>query len=299
MNLERPPIIRRRVDLDFGQLDDGRWTSGGAYFEEILNVVSYFFPIGERYFIDSVQHYEGRITDPVLKAQVKDFIYQEAMHTKQHIRSNRVLDQTHSYGQAIAKISDVLLYKTRWFMPKATQLAVSCAIEHYTALLSHYLLRTLSSFVSVSNSSFGALWAWHAVEETEHKAVCFDVYQYVFGKGIFSYLHRAVVMAVVSLFFLSAIITGLFFIKKGGRKPLPAQIKQKAPQQKSSYRQLWRLISRSMSPKLYFDYYRPSFHPWDHDNSHLVEEWKQAFPDFGASPSGKITGDDVDQGTEY
>lgn len=288
MSLERPPIIRRRVDLDFGQLDGGRWTAQESYFEEILNVISYFFPIGERYFIDSVRHYEDRISDPVLKQQVKDFIYQEAMHTKQHIRGNVVLDQTHSYGSAIAKISEVLLFKTRWFTPKATQLAASCAIEHFTALLSHYLLGRLGSFVALSNSSFGALWAWHAVEETEHKAVCFDVYQYVFGKGIVSYLHRAAVMALVTFLFLIAVTAGLFFIKKGPRKHQPAPLKPSTPpKQKSSYRQLWRLISRSMSPKLYFDYYKPSFHPWDHDNSHFIEEWKQAFPDFGSRSSGK------------
>jgi predicted metal-dependent hydrolase len=27
------------------------------------------------------------------------------------------------------------------------------------------------------------MWLWHAVEEAEHKAVCFDVYQQVCGKG--------------------------------------------------------------------------------------------------------------------
>jgi predicted metal-dependent hydrolase len=25
----------------------------------------------------------------------------------------------------------------------------------------------------------------------------------------------------------------------------------------------------------YLAYYRPSFHPWQHDNRHLLEAWKQ------------------------
>jgi predicted metal-dependent hydrolase len=25
--------------------------------------------------------------------------------------------------------------------------------------------------------------------------------------------------------------------------------------------------------KDYIDYYRPSFHPWDHDNRELLQEW--------------------------
>ena len=178
-----PDIIRRRIDIDFSLEGKHRWTSEAAYFEDILNVVSYFFPIGEKYFITSVQNYEDQITDPVLKQNVKDFIYQEAMHTKQHVRSNVVLDSIHSYGPAIEKISDFFLVKTRWLTPKATQLAITCALEHFTALLADYLLRTLEGFNSESNESFGPLWAWHAVEETEHKGVCFDVYQNIFGNG--------------------------------------------------------------------------------------------------------------------
>jgi hypothetical protein len=33
--------------------------------------------------------------------------------------------------------------------------------------------------------------------------------------------------------------------------------------------------------KLYLDYYRPSFHPWDHNNVPLIEEWKRRYRDFG------------------
>ena len=218
MTPERPSIVRRRVNIDFGELKRGRWTSDQSYFEDVLNAISYFFPIGEQDFIESVQHYEDRISDPVLKSQVKDFIYQEAMHSKQHLRSNVVLDQMHSHGDMISKVSEVILYKTRWFMPWATQLAITCAIEHFTALLSHYLLSRLDSFLSLSDSTFGALWAWHAVEETEHKGVCFDVYQHIFGKGILSYLHRVGVIAMVSICFLTVAIIGIFILRMGQTK---------------------------------------------------------------------------------
>ena len=287
MKPEPPSIIRRRVNFDFGELENGRWTSSKGYFEDVLNVISYFFPIGEQYFIESVQHYEDRITDPVLKTQVKDFIYQEAMHSKQHARSNVVLDQMHTHGDRIARISEIILYKSRWFTPKSTQLAITCAIEHFTALLSNYLLSRLELFLSISNSSFGTLWAWHAVEETEHKAVCFDLYQHIFGKGILSYLHRVAAMAFMTVCFLTMAIVGIFILKKGqakakdgGGAPSPTSAESK-PNKQSSYTRLWRLIRESMSPERYFEYYKYSFHPWDYDNSHLVEEWKRTFPEFG------------------
>lgn len=294
MTLHRPAIVRRKVRIDFDQLADGHWAPGG-YFEDLLNIMSYFFPIGEKYFIDSVQYYEDRITDPVLKGQAKDFIYQEAMHTKQHIRSNVVLDQTRPYGSKIEKISKLLLVKTKWFTPRATQLAITCALEHFTALLSHYLLSRLDSFIALSDPSFGSLWAWHAVEETEHKAVCFDVYQHIFGKGILSYLNRVFAMIVVTISFLVAIVIGIYFIKKSqSNRPQEhlatddsTEDSEAAKKRKTPYRQLVRLMKRSVSPNLYFDYFRPSFHPWDHDNSHFIEEWKRAFPDFGSSPRNK------------
>lgn len=46
MTLQTPTIVRRRVDIDFSLADNNRWTSENSYFEDILNVVSYFFRIG-------------------------------------------------------------------------------------------------------------------------------------------------------------------------------------------------------------------------------------------------------------
>lgn len=291
MASQPPTIVRRRVDIEFSLADNHRWTSKSAYFEDTLNVVSYFFPIGEKYFIESVQNYEDQISDPVLKQQVKDFIYQEAMHTKQHIRSNVLLDTVQPYGSAVQKISDIFLFKTRWLTPKATQLAVTCALEHFTALLATYLLRRLDSFVSLTNESFGSLWAWHAVEETEHKAVCFDVYQHIFGTGVISYLHRILVMMIVSFCTLTAVIIGLIIARKGRRETQKEQStvsqlspdNQDQPNVKKTYRQMLRLIKQSIKLELYLNYYRPSFHPWNHDNSHLIEDWKKIYTGFGVN----------------
>ncbi|MFN3466047.1 MAG: hypothetical protein ACK4X1_18425, partial [Terricaulis sp.] len=40
-------------------------------------------------------------------------------------------------------------------------------------------------------------------------------------------------------------------------------------------------ILREIVPlQLYFDYYRPSFHPWNTDDSALIEEWKRRYRDY-------------------
>lgn len=48
-----------------------------------------------------------------------------------------------------------------------------------------------------ADETFAALWRWHAVEELEHKAVAFDVYERTVG----AYAHRVLVMALVTLVF--------------------------------------------------------------------------------------------------
>ena len=56
--------------------------------ETMFNAASLSFPPNERFFIDSVRAYADRITDPVLKAEVRGFVYQEAMHNKVHAGFN-------------------------------------------------------------------------------------------------------------------------------------------------------------------------------------------------------------------
>jgi len=47
------------------------------------------------------------------------------------------------------------------------------------------------------DENFKQLWRWHAIEETEHKAVAFDVYQAVGG----GYFRRVFNMLIVTIMF--------------------------------------------------------------------------------------------------
>lgn len=38
----------------------------------------------------------------------------------------------------------------------------------------------------------------------------------------------------------------------------------------------------------YLDYYKADFHPWQHDNRHLVENWKQHFADLALARHSQI-----------
>lgn len=60
------------------------------------------------------------------------------------------------------------------------QLAITCAFEHFTALLGGYILRH-PEVLSTLDDDAAKLWIWHAIEEIEHRAVAFEVYQHVYA----------------------------------------------------------------------------------------------------------------------
>lgn len=277
-------IIRRRVNIDFAASHADDWHRGSKEFEHVLNALSFVFPPGEKFFIESVRNYLDKVRDPALMDEARRFIYQESMHIKEHVRSNRVLRQTYPYGEEIEKLAAFSLSIARRFTPKAAQLATTCALEHFTAMLSDDLLRKQEWFVSESDPAFSALWLWHAVEETEHKAVCFDVYQHVVGKGVFSYLLRIFTMFITSLSFMVVLLIAFRKVAKQNRQAARAgPATGELPRQPTEAPRVSYLLLDS-SWQLYIDYYRYSFHPWNHKNAHLIDEWKQRYAGFGAIP---------------
>ncbi len=40
------------------------------------------------------------------------------------------------------------------------------------------------------------------------------------------------------------------------------------------------ILRQGIPWRLYFAYYRPSFDPWNHDNSRFVAVWKKCYPGF-------------------
>ena len=269
--MSHPPIICRRITLDF-EADRARgWHPTRGHTEDLLNALSFMFPNGERFFIRCVQHYQNHITDPVLAEQVRLFLYQEAMHSKEHVRCNAALATVFPRGPAIDRFTAKVLNFTR-FYSWPFRLALTCALEHMTAMLADSLLSSQEQFLEATDYDFASLWLWHAVEETEHKAVAFDVYVHIFGRGIWSTLRRGLAMALVSVDFVLVAIIAIFMIKRDGKA---------APVGDNKRRGSYQLLHEILAVKQYWPYYRRSFHPWDHDNSALVAAWKQRYQDFG------------------
>ena len=252
----------RKLEVDLSKGFGRHWLGGDAFRTQFFNALSMSFPIGEQMFIDSLRAVpQEKLTDPVLRAEVKDFIGQEASHRHMHIQYNAELTRQGLEFTTEARILKRLQHINK--LDVRSRVAITCALEHYTAMLADGVLGN-PEWLEGAEPSLRRLWEWHAVEELEHKAVAFDTYRAAGGgywRRVLWYLHVSV------LFWCDTLSQTASNLKRDG--------------------QLWRvgtwisgartwfgrrgLVWHMLAPGL--GYLSPSFHPWRHDNRHLVRMW--------------------------
>ena len=229
----------------------------------LLTALSSTFPVGEQFFVHSVRNVRDQVKDEKLQAQIAAFIGQEAMHSKAHAEFNaawRRDDYNLDRFQAWLARKDSYI---KGLHPKI-QLAITCAFEHFTALLGGYILRHPEILASLDEDTI-KLWVWHAIEEIEHRAVAFDVYQHVYGDDkVRRMIMRSVTTGFASLTFYSA--TRLFWQDK----------KKSLPKVTGNLLGIY-LIGKMFIQLLpeYLSYFKADFHPSEIDYSEIVKEWKQ------------------------
>ena len=243
------------------------WHQDGRNVSQFLNTLSLFFPVGERFFIDSVRHYRDVVQDPELKKAVTAFIGQEAMHGREHEEYNGFVNEAGVPIEAQEQLVDNLLKAVQKYTPASFQLAGTVALEHLTAILADGLL-SLQEILDGADEGYQALWNWHALEETEHKVVAFDLYMQVSGDR--AQLRRA--MRLSTFFFLRDVTRGVWhMMRRDGRLTDVG----------SWYRGMRWLWGRngffSGLWSAYRDFYREDFHPWQHDNYRLMQETQHEF----------------------
>lgn len=243
---------------------NARWWHGGdpvatAYF----NALSAAFPQGETFFIESVRRYRDQVDEP-LRGQIAAFVQQEAMHTREHVVFNKLLrgagyDLTAMDAETRRRVDEA---RTR---PPVVQLALTVALEHFTAIMAHSLLTERQPLPGAPDEIL-RLWQWHAIEEIEHKAVAYDTFLAVTRhmSGLRRWALRCHVMALVSLqFWYSNFQRMADFFRQD---------------QMNTARTWWRvakylLVKPGMMRRIFWDYLRffgPGFHPWHRDDRKLI-----------------------------
>ena len=151
-----------------------RWYVGGdAVASVFLSALSATFPLGEKFFIDSVRRFRADL-DADLGATVDAFVVQEALHTREHLAFNKLVAATGYETARMTERTRAVLAPFRAMSP-LRQLGLTMALEHLTAVFAHDVL-TREERVGGAPAEVRTLWRWHALEEIEHKDVAFDVF---------------------------------------------------------------------------------------------------------------------------
>ncbi|MFL9863714.1 metal-dependent hydrolase [Paraburkholderia fungorum] len=256
--------VRRDVRFNLPVERAKDWHGQGTQVSHFFNALSLLFPAGERFFMDSVRHYRDQIDDPVLKKQVLGFIGQEAMHSREHVEYNELLQANRLPARKLDKRVWKVLDWMKRVLPHSMQLALTVAVEHYTAMIAGLLLDD-SSRLEGSEEGYRQMWLWHALEETEHKAVSFDVWDAVIKPGLARYLLRVGVFLLTTLTFWPVVFLLHIRLIRSDRY---------AGQRVRGMGRVIRFLygpRHGVFPRMageWLSFFRPGFHPWDHDNRH-------------------------------
>ena len=271
----------RRMNFNFDTVPE-YWMGGNAGLTHFMTALSALFPAGEKFFIDSVRavRYHSMLKNNAdLQKEISAFIGQEAMHTHEHVGFNASAQKFGHDVDALERHTDTVIQTTRKFMAKLAKpigitqemvdLTTTTALEHFTATIASQLLSNSHIQELMTDDTMKTMWLWHAIEENEHKAVAYDVFEGVFGKGLKAYALRtsSLVISMLTLFF----VQNYFLLRL---------LKQDKQLNLENLRMIYRYayspskgIITGMGKEMLL-YFNPNFHPNDFDTTTLLNTWK-------------------------
>ncbi len=265
---ETGDIVVRKIELRPGPDTPHYWFAGEAFETHFFNALSSTFPEGERFFIQAVRAHAEKVSEPKLQAEIAAFTGQEGQHSREH-EDHVALLLSQGYT-LITRLNDTMRQVTRWFVRTVPRyaLALTTAIEHITAVLADELMRDESAYLAHMSEDMRFMWHWHAVEETEHKAVAYDVYQTTGG----DYPLRVVAMLqTIPGFMLEILIRHSYMLAKDGRLLDLGEWRR-------GLRFLWgrkgilRALLKGVVP-----FFRRDFHPWQQENRAYIAVFEQRY----------------------
>jgi predicted metal-dependent hydrolase len=282
-NISKTPedliITTREVKVDFESAlrKNLKWHSDDIVISHFFAGLQATFPEGERFFIDAARDVRDSNKDKLperLLEQIKTFIQQEAFHGQAHDAWCQALI---ALGFTRMKGFDDELRELRINakenVPAMVRLSITSAVEHYTASLAHLFLRK-REFIDGASAPFRHVLLYHALEEVEHKAVCYDLYNAAGG----SYPLRLMGLFIASLdIAYQARKRHIYLLKKSGEWTIKNRLK--------AWKLIWGFDGIVINLLPYtLRYVKPSFHPWDSDERKALDQrYSEDFKDVGMS----------------
>ena len=236
------------------------WLQDDPVLTHFINALQALFPEGERFFIDSARDVRDQVGEEnlseQLRADLQDFIRQEAWHGREHevwIEALEELGYTR-LGESMARMKKQREW-AREHISAINRLAMTAASEHLTASIARLLLEKRPDLLDDADRPMRDLLAWHALEETEHKSVCFDLYQAAGG----GYFRRCLALVIewADLFYQTH-TRHRYLLRKDGLWNWRTRLRV--------LRDIWgpRGVAGAVLPYA-LGYFKPGFHPWQTD----------------------------------
>ncbi|MBB6122883.1 hypothetical protein FHS92_000590 [Sphingobium subterraneum] len=245
------------------------------------NALSVTLPYGEAFFIESVGAFRSSLPEKLAR-EVKAFVRQEAIHSREHAALNRNIA---SFNYDVSRLEEQVIgaLSSLRGMSAMIRLTVTTVLEHYTAVLAAQFLTDDRLVKERFEIDQVALWCWHAMEEIEHKGVAYDVWLHATRNwsGVRRWSYRAISMIFVSLSFWKNRYRAItWLLAQDGITGVRAHAKL-----------LWYLFvnpgvqRKAIVPLLAFCL--PGFHPWNKDDRDLILEFDGNDRTPGRDPDSK------------
>ena len=236
------------------------WNLDNPVLTHFENAFSIMIPPGERFFIESVRHYRGRVTDAEGRELIRAFVQQEDLHGRAHDAFNESCERFGIDIERQRRYAERTFARVAKLLPAKVRLGITVFSEHLTAVGAHTLL-TNEDAASEMDPQMLEFWRWHAAEELEHKSVAFDLFHKV-GGGYFTRM----ISVLVSVLFLAV---PMVRIARGMMRDDPHQPTRDERKEAVAFQ---RRILRQQAPML-LAYFSPRFHPWQIADTEMLQDW--------------------------
>lgn len=256
----------RRLNFAFSELP--KYVYDDNPLETCLWVaIQALFPDGEQFFIDAVRDVRSKVDDPDLQRDIVAFMGQEAVHGRAHRKANDCLSAERGIDVKTTerRAKAILALIARLHTPMQ-RLAMTAGAEHFTSTLARFMMENPDYLAGFKHPEVRRLIQWHCLEEREHRAVAFDLFQKAGG----SYWLRVTMLPWFGamLIPLVAYETARLFLG------------QDDAWDRRRFRKGWRSalgrngVIAKLGPGMK-EYFRRNFHPSDDDMSHVEAEWRR------------------------
>jgi hypothetical protein len=259
----------RRTAFTFPHSIPKHWLAGSPTQSHFFNAINLFVVAFEDFMVRVMRSQLPRLKDaPEFARQVRGFMGQEATHSYVHEKFlSNLRQQGYRIDGYLNAAERIFTQGFEKWLGLRVSVAMIAGFEHLTALLAELILD--GRMLKDAEPFMAELWEWHAAEEIEHKEMAFELLK----RTSRSYLLRLLGGVLGGLVVAGFVGVGMVMLLRQdgelGRKRTWNDLKALlfGPQ---------RMARQGLA--IFFEYFRPGFHPSQRATYHLAESVFQRSP---------------------